>query len=258
MTSKPWVKTSLAPGSRVVPDYLSAAGLMEPLEALGFHVVGFGCTTCIGNSGPLDPAIDQAIVDGELVVSSVLSGNRNFEGRVHQRRALELPRLAAAGRRLRAGRQHAHRHHQGCARHGPGRQAGVPEGPLADRRRDRRGRLRLRAGRDVPAELRQRLPRTGSVAQPRRAGRLDLPVGRQVDLREAPSVLREHGSGRAADHRRDRCARAPEARRLGHDRPHLARRRLPRRQPRRSVPDRPRRRSPRTSTPTARVAATTR
>ena len=85
LVSKPWVKTSLAPGSRVVPDYLSAAGLLAPLEELGFHVVGFGCTTCIGNSGPLDPAIDQAIVDGELVVSSVLSGNRNFEGRVHQR-----------------------------------------------------------------------------------------------------------------------------------------------------------------------------
>ncbi|MCB9903221.1 MAG: aconitate hydratase AcnA [Planctomycetes bacterium] len=84
LTRKPWVKTSLAPGSRVVPDYLRAAGLMAPLEALGFHVVGYGCTTCIGNSGPLAPEIEKAIKDGQLVVSSVLSGNRNFEGRVHQ------------------------------------------------------------------------------------------------------------------------------------------------------------------------------
>ena len=83
LTSKPWVKTSLAPGSRVVPEYLTAAGLLTPLEELGFNVVGFGCTTCIGNSGPLDPAIVDAIDDGQLVVSSVLSGNRNFEGRVH-------------------------------------------------------------------------------------------------------------------------------------------------------------------------------
>ncbi|MDE0905653.1 MAG: aconitate hydratase AcnA [Planctomycetota bacterium] len=83
LSSKAWVKTSLAPGSKVVTDYLDAAGLTPGLEALGFHLVGYGCTTCIGNSGPLLPPIDQAISDGELVVSSVLSGNRNFEGRVH-------------------------------------------------------------------------------------------------------------------------------------------------------------------------------
>ena len=80
---KPWVKTSLAPGSQVVTDYLNKAGLMDDLEALGFHVVGYGCTTCIGNSGPLKAAISQAIQDNDLVATSVLSGNRNFEGRVH-------------------------------------------------------------------------------------------------------------------------------------------------------------------------------
>lgn len=80
---KPWVKTSLAPGSQVVTDYLIKAGLMDDLEALGFHVVGYGCTTCIGNSGPLDPAISQAIQENDLIAASVLSGNRNFEGRVH-------------------------------------------------------------------------------------------------------------------------------------------------------------------------------
>lgn len=80
---KPWVKTSLAPGSKVVTDYLRRSGLLSDLEALKFHVVGYGCTSCIGNSGPLPPAIDKAVTDGELVVSSVLSGNRNFEARVH-------------------------------------------------------------------------------------------------------------------------------------------------------------------------------
>ncbi|WP_462321424.1 aconitate hydratase AcnA [Halochromatium sp.] len=78
-----WVKTSLGPGSMVVTRYLEAAGLMAPLKQLGFHVVGYGCTTCIGNSGPLRPEVSKAISDGDLTVASVLSGNRNFEGRVH-------------------------------------------------------------------------------------------------------------------------------------------------------------------------------
>ncbi|MSP92294.1 MAG: aconitate hydratase AcnA [Myxococcales bacterium] len=80
---KPWVKTSLAPGSKVVTQYLRAAGLLDALEALNFHVVGYGCTTCIGNSGPLPEAVAAAIEQGKLVAASVLSGNRNFEGRVH-------------------------------------------------------------------------------------------------------------------------------------------------------------------------------
>ncbi len=83
LTVKPWVKTSLAPGSKVVTDYLIKAGLMDDLEALGFHVVGYGCTTCIGNSGPLPDEISKAINEHDLVATSVLSGNRNFEGRVH-------------------------------------------------------------------------------------------------------------------------------------------------------------------------------
>ncbi len=82
LDSKPWVKTSLAPGSQVVTDYLDSAGLSEDLNAIGFNLVGYGCTTCIGNSGPLAPAFSAAIADHDLVVSSVLSGNRNFEGRV--------------------------------------------------------------------------------------------------------------------------------------------------------------------------------
>ena len=81
---KPWVKTSLAPGSKVVTEYLRATGLQDDLDRLGFNLVGYGCTTCIGNSGPLPEAISDAIRAGDLMVSSVLSGNRNFEGRVHQ------------------------------------------------------------------------------------------------------------------------------------------------------------------------------
>jgi aconitate hydratase len=79
---KPWVKTSLAPGSKVVSEYLEAAGLQDDLDAIGFNLVGYGCTTCIGNSGPLQEEISKAINDGDLVATSVLSGNRNFEGRI--------------------------------------------------------------------------------------------------------------------------------------------------------------------------------
>jgi len=84
LTRKPWVKTSLAPGSRVVTDYLERAKLLPYLEQVGFYTVGYGCTTCIGNSGPLPPEVSAAVSEGDLVVSSVLSGNRNFEGRINQ------------------------------------------------------------------------------------------------------------------------------------------------------------------------------
>jgi aconitate hydratase len=83
LSRKPWVKTTLAPGSKVVTDYYDAAGLTPYLEKLGFNLVGYGCTTCIGNSGPLDEAISKAVNDNDLAVAAVLSGNRNFEGRIH-------------------------------------------------------------------------------------------------------------------------------------------------------------------------------
>jgi aconitate hydratase len=83
LKTKPWVKTSLAPGSQVVTDYLEKAGLQKDLDALGFNLVGYGCTTCIGNSGPLNEPIEAAIKEGDLTVAGVLSGNRNFEGRIH-------------------------------------------------------------------------------------------------------------------------------------------------------------------------------
>ncbi|WP_323784734.1 aconitate hydratase AcnA [Thalassovita sp.] len=82
LNRKPWVKTSLAPGSQVVTEYLEAAGLQEDLDAIGFNLVGYGCTTCIGNSGPIQPELSEAIAEGDLVATAVLSGNRNFEGRI--------------------------------------------------------------------------------------------------------------------------------------------------------------------------------
>jgi aconitate hydratase len=83
LSTKPWVKTSLAPGSKTVLDYLTAAGLIKPLEQLKYHIVGYGCTTCIGNSGPLPQPVAKAVADKNLIVAAVLSGNRNFEGRIN-------------------------------------------------------------------------------------------------------------------------------------------------------------------------------
>ena len=83
LTVKPWVKTSLAPGSKVVTEYLDRAGLTEYLDELGFNLVGYGCTTCIGNSGPLPTEISAVVQDSDLAAVSVLSGNRNFEGRIN-------------------------------------------------------------------------------------------------------------------------------------------------------------------------------
>jgi aconitate hydratase len=99
LTAKPWVKTSLAPGSKVVTDYLTKADLLDDLNALGFYTVGYGCTTCIGNSGPLRPEIAAAVTRGRIVGCSVLSGNRNFEGRIHpmvQMNFLASPPLVVA------------------------------------------------------------------------------------------------------------------------------------------------------------------
>ena len=97
--TKPWVKTSLAPGSKVVTDYLEKSDLLDDFDAMGFYVVGYGCTTCIGNSGPLKPEIADAVTSGDVVGCSVLSGNRNFEGRIHplvQMNFLASPPLVVA------------------------------------------------------------------------------------------------------------------------------------------------------------------
>ncbi len=249
------VKTSLGPGSRVVTEYLNKAGLMDALEQVGFSVVGYGCTTCIGNSGPLKPEIEKAIADHDLVVASVLSGNRNFEARVHQAvkaNFLMSPPLVVAF--ALAGRVDIDFETE-AARHQPGRQAGVPQRPLAEQRRRRRGdEHRHRPGR-LPQDLRRcrrRQPVVGCRLRPHRHG---LRMGREIDLHPAAAVLRPAASrGQHLDQGRPR---AGDLRRLGHHRPHQPRRRHQADLAGRPVSDRTRRRRRPTSTATAHAAATT-
>ncbi len=137
LTRKPWVKTSLAPGSKVVTEYLEQAGLMDDLEALGFYLVGYGCTTCIGNSGPLPEPISEAIAQGDLVVASVLSGNRNFEGRIHPEVQGQLPRLTPSGGRLRHRGHGGHRPDNRADRDRERRRTGLPARPVAKPAGDR-------------------------------------------------------------------------------------------------------------------------
>ncbi len=165
LKSKPWVKTSVAPGSKVVTEYYEKSGLLPYLEKLGFFVVGYGCTTCIGNSGPLDAEISEAINANDLAATAVLSGNRNFEGRINGRED-ELPGLPATGHRLRPGWHHGLRLRNRRPGRGRGRQRGVPEGHLAFADRgpadhrlvDRRGHVRQ--------GLRGRLRRRRPLARP--------------------------------------------------------------------------------------------
>ena len=131
---KPWVKTSLAPGSKVVTDYLAKAGLQEYLDQLGFNLVGYGCTTCIGNSGPLPSDVAEAVADADLIVAAVLSGNRNFEGRIHpQVRAnyLASPPLVVA---YALAGTHRRRSDDRAARHRQRREAGLSARDLAEQR----------------------------------------------------------------------------------------------------------------------------
>ncbi len=170
LTSKPWVKTSLAPGSKVVTDYLDAAGVTPYLEQLGFYLVGYGCTTCIGNSGPLPEAVSAAINDGNLVVAVRAVRQPQLRGPHPAAGARELPRVAAARRRLRARRHDGHRSRQRAARHRQRRHAGLPARHLADAAAGarRHGHHRLR---DVPLEALAHL-------RGRRGWRtLDVPTG---------------------------------------------------------------------------------
>ena len=135
MTVSPYVKTSLAPGSRVVTSYLEKTGLQKYLDAIGFELVGYGCTTCIGNSGPLDAAIEEQVVENDIIAASVLSGNRNFEARVHQNIKAKFPDVAAARRRLCTCRNGRQGRLSSPARPGPGRQRRVSQGHLGVARR---------------------------------------------------------------------------------------------------------------------------
>ena len=222
LTAKPWVKTSLAPGSKVVTSYLEEAGLMEPLEALNFHLVGYGCTTCIGNSGPLPDPIRDAVRGGELVVASVLSGNRNFEGRISsdvRANYLASPPLVVAY--ALAGRVDLDLATEPLGEDRDGK-PGLPEGRLAEPGGGRRHRPRRPQARDVRARVRRRLRRRRAVEQPRGADRSDLRLAGELDLREAAALLRRSAAGAERDRRHHRRARPRPRRRLDHDRPHLA------------------------------------
>ena len=187
---KPWVKTSLAPGSMVVTEYLEAAGLLAPLAELGFNLVGYGCTTCIGNSGPLPEAISEEVRSRDLVVTSVLSGNRNFEGRVQpQVRAnyLASPPLVVAY--ALAGSMTVDLTSAPLGQDRDGNDVFLRR-PLAvggrDPGRDDRRRPHRAVHRQVPRRLRRRRALAGAAGARGPALRL----GRRVDLRAQPALLR--------------------------------------------------------------------
>ena len=253
------MKTTLAPGSRVVTDYLDRAGLTPYLEQLGFDLVGYGCTTCIGNSGPLIPAVSAAVTGHDLTVCSVLSGNRNFEGRIHaecQMNFLTSPPLVIAY--ALAGTMHAD----------------LLREPLGHDPRRRSPCICATSGRRT-AEIKQVVDDcveaqmfTAGYADVfagdenwrghADAGRRDVQLGPGLDLRAPAAVLRRHAARAATGARHHRRAGAGLPRRLGDHRPHLARRRDQEGLPGRALPDRARRGTAATSTPTAPAAATTR
>ncbi len=237
---KPWVKTSLAPGSKVVSEYLDRAGLTEYLDELGFNLVGYGCTTCIGNSGPL-PERDLGRRRRRGPGGRVSAVRQpQLRGPDQPRREDELPRLAAAVRRLRPRRDDGHRPLRRATRRGRARRACVSEGHLA---RLDRGRADDRGGRPVghvPQELQRGVRRRRPLELARGPERRELCVGRGVDLRPQADVLRRPPhAARAADGHRGR-ARAGGARRQRHHRPHLPSGLDQEGQPGRQVPDRAR------------------
>ncbi len=218
---KPWVKTSLAPGSQVVTDYLARSKLDKPLAQLGFNLVGYGCTTCIGNSGPLPDDVSKAVNDGDLVVAAVLSGNRNFEGRVHQQvRAnyLASPMLVVC---LRPRRQDERRSHQGADRLRQEEQAGLPERDLAQPEGDRGHGAQIAV---TPAMFRSRYADVFSGGAPWKKIKVD--AGKtyrwddQLDLCEEPALLRGHADRARAHHRHQGRTHPRHLRRLDHHRPH--------------------------------------
>ena len=221
LSSKPWVKTSLAPGSKVVTEYLDRAGLTEPLEQLGFNLVGYGCTTCIGNSGPLSQEISQAVADGELAVVSVLSGNRNFEGRINpdvKMNYLASPPLCVAY--ALAGTMDIDILNEPLGQDAHGQDVLLRDIWPSERE----------IAQTVEQAVRSDMFRKsyGEVfAGDDRWNRLPVPAGERfawdeaVELRAPAALLQGHAPRAAADHRRGGCPGARRARRQRHDRPHL-------------------------------------
>ena len=213
LTSKPWVKTSLAPGSKVVSDYLDASGLSEDLNALGFDLVGYGCTTCIGNSGPLAEPISKAIADNDLVAGQRAVGQPQFRRPGVARLPRQLPRLAAAGRRLCAQGHGALRPGRRADRHRHQRRAGVPEGHLADQPGSPQLIDAASSIRACSVALRRRLYRRRPLAGDRDQRRRDLCVAAAIDLHPEPALFHRHDDDAGAAGRHRQCAGAGGVRR---------------------------------------------
>ena len=237
---KPWVKTTLAPGSKVVMDYYERAGLTPYLEKLGFNLVGYGCTTCIGNSGPLPEAISEAVNDSDLAVVSVLSGNRNFEGRINpdvKMNYLASPPLVVAYALAGTMDIDLTSEPLGTGKSGqPVYLSDLWPSPqeIADIVQNA-----VRGG-DVHPRLRRRVRRGRPLAGPGRSAGRHVRLGPGVDVRAAAAVLRRDARRARAGDRHPRRAGAGAARRLGDHRPHLAGRGDQGRQPGRAVPHRAR------------------
>ena len=215
---QPWVKTSLAPGSRVVSQYLAKTGLQPFLDRLGFQLVGFGCTTCIGNSGPLDRELEEALTKNDIIGASVLSGNRNFEARIHQSVKANFLMSPPLGRGVRHRRTDRRRSHARAARdsrrtpHLSARRLAVDAGD----RRAPRERVRSRR---VPACLRRLRPAEPALEpDPGRDGTA-LRMGSRLDYIREPPYFQPSMAG-APSLELSRRAGAGHLRRLDHDRPH--------------------------------------
>ena len=248
----------MAPGSQVVTDYYDKAGLWPYLEKLGFYLVGYGCTTCIGNSGPLPDEISKAVNDCDLSVAAVLSGNRNFEGRINpdvKMNYLASPPLVIAYALAGTMDFDFETEPLGQGRVGQRR---LPQGHLADAEGHRRHHRLGDQHRDVRQELLRCVQGRRALAQSADAERQHVRVGRGLDLRPQASVLRRHARRAGAGHRHRRRQSAGAAGRFGDHRPHLPRRQHQAGHAGRPVPGVATAWRRRTTTPTALGAATTR
>ncbi len=235
---KPWVKTSLAPGSQVVADYYEKSGLQKDLDALGFNLVGFGCTTCIGNSGPLPEEISEAVNKNDLVAAAVLSGNRNFEGRVNadvRANYLASPPLVVAY--AIAGSMYVDVAKQPLGLDKKGKKVFLKD--IWPTSREINSVIRKCITRQVFAKKYANVfkgdSQWGKIAV---SWRPHLQVGRPFDLRAEPALFRGHGEEAARHRRHRRCPHPRPVPRFDHDRPHLAGRLDQGRKPRRRIPAR--------------------
>ena len=238
-------------------DYLKEAGLQKPLDKLGFNIVGFGCTTCIGNSGPLAPEISAAIAKHNLVAAAVLSGNRNFEGRVNpdvRANYLASPPLVVAYALAGSMQIDLTREPLGTRQAG---QAGLSRRHLAEDGRDPGLRRRHHHRENVQDQICERVRRRRQLAQGESARGPDLRLGHGLDLCPEPALFRRPDQDAGAGRRYRERAHSGAIPRFDHHRPHLARRLDQGREPRRAISHRASGAARSTSTSTARGAAIT-